>query len=420
MIMKEIINKSLFSFFFKGLGALSFFFLNVYISRVYGLEELGAFNMVLVILVVCSGLGKLGIDLYLVRKLPEYAPEPEKAGSFIEKVIKIVLVYSSFIGAVLGVFLYFFADLLFGNYNKPIVLGLLPFAVVAYALYEIICSIFWGYHKINTYNFFKLFSTQFFTFCLIFFFGYAGWKLESALIYYAVLLISLIVSVVYLISLFKEGRIKLSKTKYHFPVIKKSLPMMVSTMMLMLTLSIDRMMLGYYWDLKTVGIFSAISKITFVMTFFPSIVSSFMMPKVAQAYAEHDFASIRNYYNQSLKTILLSTLPFLIVFILFPRPLLKLFDSSIADPEHIQAFYIFLGAYFVSGSLLGPLDLFLNMTDNQRTGQVTIIIGAVVNLVLNWLLIPEMGISGAGIATFISFCLWQGINLIILKKKEII
>ncbi len=418
--MRELFKGSFFSLLFKGLGALSFFFLHAYIARTYGLEEFGAFNMVLVLLVIGSTFGKLGIDMYLVRKLPEYASEPEKAGAFILKAVRIVVVASIAMSVLMGLCLHFLGELLFDSYNKPLVLALLPFSLLVYSLYEITFSIFWGYHKINSYNFFKLFSSQFFTFCLIIGAGYAGLKTEPILIYYAVLLVCLIVALVYGFGLVKKEKIKWFAIQYEMPIIKKAFPMMISTMMLIFTLSIDRMMLSYYWDLKTVGIFSAISKITFVMTFFPSIISSYIMPKVALAFTEKDTSAIKGLYKKSLKAILLSTLPFLLVFAFFPQPFLQLFNKEITGPEHITAFYIFLGAYFVSGSLIGPLDVFLNMTDNQKVGQVTIMLSTLLNLILNWLLIPDMGISGAGIATLISFSAWQSSNYVILKRKGII
>ena len=61
--------------------------------------------------------------------------------------------------------------------------------------------------------------------------------------------------------------------------------------------------------------------------------------------------------------------------------------------------------------------MFLNMTGNQIVYRNIMFMAAVLNIVLNLLLIPRLGFNGAAIAATVSLCFWNIAILIYIKMK---
>ena len=64
----------------------------------------------------------------------------------------------------------------------------------------------------------------------------------------------------------------------------------------------------------------------------------------------------------------------------------------------------------------GSVIYILDMTGKQNVSRNILLFTAVVNIVLNWYLIPIYGIKGAAIATAISILFWNIIGIIYVKK----
>jgi len=60
----------------------------------------------------------------------------------------------------------------------------------------------------------------------------------------------------------------------------------------------------------------------------------------------------------------------------------------------------------------------MQMTGKQKQYQYIAIISLILNLTLNFILIPKYGINGAAIATAISLLVWNMSGCIYLKSKE--
>ncbi len=77
---------------------------------------------------------------------------------------------------------------------------------------------------------------------------------------------------------------------------------------------------------------------------------------------------------------------------------------------------ILVVGYFTN-AISGPVGTILNMTGHQMVFQKIVLSAAVVNIILNIILIPGFGINGSAIASSVSMCLWNIISVIYVKKK---
>jgi O-antigen/teichoic acid export membrane protein len=68
-------------------------------------------------------------------------------------------------------------------------------------------------------------------------------------------------------------------------------------------------------------------------------------------------------------------------------------------------------------SISGATGLFMNMTGNQKALRNIMLIAAVLNIGINIILIPSLGIYGAAIAAMVSLIAWNITTLIYIKMK---
>jgi len=78
---------------------------------------------------------------------------------------------------------------------------------------------------------------------------------------------------------------------------------------------------------------------------------------------------------------------------------------------------IILTAGMIVNAAAGPVGLLLNMTGHQRLCAKIFGTSALINVVLNALLIPQLGIVGAALATAATMILWNLWLLIMVARK---
>ncbi len=177
----------------------------------------------------------------------------------------------------------------------------------------------------------------------------------------------------------------------------------------------DRYILLYLTDIETVGLYSAGYKIGMLMTL---VLMGFNM--AWQPYFLKKNIKEKKYINQ-VTTIVISIMFFLwILLLIWSNDLIRLqfWNSTFFGEQYwdsIQIIPIIALAYIFHAIYLLQLPgvYLLN-----KPGWIAWVrgIGAVVNIILNFLLIPEFGIMGAASATCLSFMLVAVIFYFINKK----
>jgi O-antigen/teichoic acid export membrane protein len=112
--------------------------------------------------------------------------------------------------------------------------------------------------------------------------------------------------------------------------------------------------------------------------------------------------------------IFLATLPLVLVFFVFPEFLLGLFGDEFK--VGVKAF-VFLSFGKLISSLSGSVGNILQMTGKQVIFMNVLFVGAIVNVLLNFFLIPKFGINGAALASMISLSIWNLIMVYFVKRE---
>lgn len=181
-----------------------------------------------------------------------------------------------------------------------------------------------------------------------------------------------------------------------------------------LTTSIDQMMLGSILSPKASGSFNIAVRITNLVDIPTSAVAAIVFPQSAKRLATNGIEAIKYLYEKSVGTILAILLPCLVILFLFS----DLFITIIAGKNYEDAvpllrITLFCSLFVPFGRQFGTI---LDSIGKTRITFIVVLIVALTNIALNYLLINEFGILGAAYATLIASIIGFIIAQVILRK----
>lgn len=192
-----------------------------------------------------------------------------------------------------------------------------------------------------------------------------------------------------------------------------SLPLILYSAFSEIYSRIDQIMLRSYVDITTVGIYSASVKVTEMWYLVPNILLGALFPALANV--KNDGNEYNKRYNILLIALVVSSILISCFIFLFKEGIINLiYGNEFSSAANILGVYIFSIVGFFVSSLIYQ-DLFLN----KNKWAITIIpfLTALINILLNLILIPTKGAVGAALATTVSYNL---VPLCIYLYKKII
>ena len=182
-------------------------------------------------------------------------------------------------------------------------------------------------------------------------------------------------------------------------LLTESLPLIFSSLAIMIYMKIDQIMLGDMIGDRAVGIYSAATRISEVWYFIPVSVAASVSPAIykAKEISETLYYQRIEQLNRWLVLMAISVvLP--ITFLATPAVTL-LFGDKYIEAGNILVVHIWTAIFVFTGVATAPwfISEELNYLSMYQT-----LIGAIVNVILNLLLIPPYSGLGAAIATVIS------------------
>ena len=182
-------------------------------------------------------------------------------------------------------------------------------------------------------------------------------------------------------------------------LLKESWSLILSGLTIVIYMKMDQIMLGQIVGDGAVGIYSAATRISEVWYFIPTAISSSVAPKLYAAKEESE-----TLYYRRLKQ-LIQVLVILALVIALPMTFLSgtimtlLFGQGYAAAGSVLAIHIWASVFVFMGVATSSWFVAEGLTNFsfRRT-----LAGAIINIGLNFLLIPQYGGIGAAIATVIS------------------
>jgi O-antigen/teichoic acid export membrane protein len=208
-----------------------------------------------------------------------------------------------------------------------------------------------------------------------------------------------------------------AQSQSYAAILKLSMPMFLANSIYLANQWIDTLMLGSLRGNEETGIYTVAMRIANVLGIILISVNSTTASKISRFYHQGNTSKFHNVIRTNSKIIFYTTTPILLLLCIGRDFLLSIFGA-----EYIAAsfpiLFLILGQYFAAIS--GSVGIILKLTGKHIAYQNIIIVSTIINILLNYLLIPSLGILGAAIATSTSTIALNLIAGVVVKKQYFI
>jgi Membrane protein involved in the export of O-antigen and teichoic acid len=158
---------------------------------------------------------------------------------------------------------------------------------------------------------------------------------------------------------------------------------------------INTLLLGGLGSTREAGIFNAATRYVTAGLMAGVAVQQVMGPKLSELLAKRSMARAGAVYQTATTWLVTLTWPLYLTFALFSPTLLRVFDSGFSAGE---TSLIVLGLTMLVATGVGTVDVVLLMGGRSSWNLIDTAVALVVGVILNVLLIPPLGVTGAAIA----------------------
>ncbi|MFL6281823.1 MAG: flippase [Pyrinomonadaceae bacterium] len=191
-----------------------------------------------------------------------------------------------------------------------------------------------------------------------------------------------------------DGRLLKDALRYSLPLLPAGLSVWVLDRS-------DRLVIGHFMGPESVGVYSANYALAGLLMLFQTPLQVTLLPKVSSLWREERDAAVR-YVSLSNKLFLTFAIPFVVAAPVVARPLLvRLGNEEIGAAGGVLTLLIAAGVMLWGVSVM-LTQIFYGARRTLPVGVVTVA-AALLNLILNLLLVPAWGVSGAAFATLVSY-----------------
>ncbi|MBU1118912.1 oligosaccharide flippase family protein [Patescibacteria group bacterium] len=175
---------------------------------------------------------------------------------------------------------------------------------------------------------------------------------------------------------------------------------------------IDRYFINHYHGFAEVGVYSLAYKFGIAMAIM--LVTPFQLAWPTVSFSLADKPDARKMYGRVLTYFVTIALFIALTFTFFSTHIIRIIATNAYEGASIIVLpvtlsYVFLGIHYI-------VVVGLHLKERSHLYPILIVFPALLNIILNYLLVPPYGMIGAAITTFISF-LFMGILTVALVQK---
>ena len=420
MSIKDLTQKSFSVLIIRSFGVLLLFVFTLFITNFYSAENVGRYDFVRSSLMVLGGISLMGTNQSIIyySGLLNARNSVESIRSIYSEMLKIIFTLSLII---LGFFMIFLNESIINDIFKN---G----ESYSLILKTILTLVFFAVTMLNIDTIRALKKTilsemyrSIFRYLPVFIFAIILFKtnneellVEAYLLGF--LLLSLFSSIrVYM--LFKNLGKPNDKSEFFTlkEIFKTSSPMALSAIAYFIMQSIDIIILSIYEGFDQIAYYSVSVKLAMLTTLALMSVNIVIAPRIAEIYENQNMQKLQKLIKHSTRIIFLISICILSVLFFFSEEILSLFGQGYVIANHALLFL--LAAQFFN-AVSGPGAIYLNMTGRQKTLNKILVSALIINISLNFYLIPTQGINGAATATLASLIIWNTITTVLIYSRD--
>jgi len=200
-------------------------------------------------------------------------------------------------------------------------------------------------------------------------------------------------------------------------LLRESWPLIFSSLTIVIYMRIDQVMLGRMLGASAVGIYSAAVRISEVWYFIPMAVFSSIAPYITETKKNNEqayYERLQYLFNGMVGTAIVIAI---IVSLSADKLIIMLFGSEYSAAGPVLTIHIWAAIFVFLGVVRG---LWIINEGLMKWAFATNVIGAIMNILLNLMLIPLYGIIGSAVATVFSYMIATYLACGFYKKTRII
>lgn len=360
-----------------------------YVSRILMPEGMGKVNFAISVINYFSMFAQLGIPTYGIRACAQVRDNRVKLTRTVHELlfINLIMTIISYIGL-------FIAVLFVPKLHSEKTL----YVITSFTIFLTTIGIEWMYKALEQYTYITIRSIVFKFIGLVSMFMLVHAK-SDYLIYAAINVFSGAgSSVLNILNAHKYIGLK-PIGKYN---VKKHLkPVLIFFSMSIATTiytNLDTIMLGFMKSDADVGYYTAAVKIKNILVSIVTSLGAVLLPRASYYIEQGDLDQFKDLSKKAMNFVFLIAIPLMVYFTLFAKQGIiflsgKSFIDATIPMQLIMPTLLFIGVTNIMGiQILVPLGY-------ERIVLISTIAGGIVDLIVNWILIPSLASSGASIGT---------------------
>ena len=376
-----------------------------YLSRVLGAENIGIYGYTLSITTYFILFGSLGVSMYGQREIAYLQDnKKERTKTFFE----ILLIKSLTLG--LSLVLFYLCFCRNGEYH-------LYYQILILEMIANIIDISWFFQGLEEFKKTVIRNTivKLISVICIFLLVKTKSDLNKYFIIYVLSTFLGNITLWFYLPKYVE-KVKLKELKI-FRHLKPTLLLFIPQIAVQLYTVLDKTMIGaLVIDKSEVGYYEQAQKIIKLLLTIATSLGTVMMPRIAHTYASGEHEQLKKYMNTSLSYIMMIAFPLMFGLISIASHFVPIFYGKGYDKvtilmSIISPIIVFIGLSNVIGTQ------YLLPTKQQKKYTISVTMGAIVNLILNFILIKLYKSIGASIATVIAECVVTGVQLYLVRNE---
>ena len=387
----------------NALVALSSIILLPLITKTLGAHDYGIWAQVHVTMNLVVAFVGLGLPFAITRFLPAKTNREEIREDFYS-VLLVVFLATAVVSVILIIFASFIAGAFFAGATDIVrITGLI---ILVSSLNQVLLSPFRAFRQMKRYALFIIANTYVQV-------GLIAYLVSNGYGILSVVVVVLATTTAILLVLLFSVRSQIGIKRPHFARMKEylsfGLPTIPGSISTWVVASSDRYVIGYFLGATSVGVYSAGYGIGNIISIAAGVLIFVLPPTLSKLYDEGRVEEVRTHLRYSLKYSLAIAIPFVFGSVVLAEPVLRLFSTTgIASEGYLTVPVVALSALFW-GTYVVVMQILVLMKKMRVLASIWGI-SALVNLSLNIVIVPRVGILGAAITTLIAYGLALGLT----------
>jgi len=198
------------------------------------------------------------------------------------------------------------------------------------------------------------------------------------------------------------------------PILTAAWPFAIMGLLGGFMINIDTVILGWFKGSHELGLYAAAYRPVLLFYVIPAFLSTSLFPIMSRLIQENKAEEMKKILQKSLALVLGVALPIALGGLIVAKPFITLlFGSEYSDASPAFQILMFTLFFVFPGTIISNA---IFAYDRQRLFIFSMAGGAILNIVLDILLIPSYSIVGSAVATLISQIFINGYNWYQLKK----